>query len=54
MQDCAVGVNRPYGGVIDAGADAAVMFETRRDMLGDTVALETPYRGRLSHKCNLR
>jgi N-formylglutamate amidohydrolase len=29
-----VGLNRPYGGVIDAGATAAVMFEIRRDMLG--------------------
>lgn len=30
-----VGLNRPYSGVIDAGAAAAVMFEIRRDMLGN-------------------
>jgi N-formylglutamate amidohydrolase len=30
-----VGLNRPYGGVIDAGAAAAIMLELRRDMLGD-------------------
>lgn len=29
-----VGLNRPYGGVIDAGADSAAMLEIRRDMLG--------------------
>jgi hypothetical protein len=31
---CTVGLNRPYGDVIDAGAEAAVMFEIRRDLLG--------------------
>lgn len=29
-----VGINSPYAGVIDAGADAAVMIEIRRDILG--------------------
>lgn len=29
-----VGLDRPYGGVIDAGSRVAVMFEIRRDILG--------------------
>lgn len=28
-----VGINVPYAGVIDAGADAAIMIEIRRDVL---------------------
>jgi hypothetical protein len=34
-----VGHNTPYNGVIDAGADAAVMIEIRRDLVGDWVRL---------------
>ena len=30
-----VGLDTPYAGVIDAGAEAAIMIEIRRDMLAD-------------------
>lgn len=33
-----VGHNTPYAGVIDAGANAAVMIEIRRDIVGQSVA----------------
>ena len=33
-QGFTVAENAPYAGVIDAGADAAIMIEIRRDMLG--------------------
>ena len=34
-QDYEVGHNTPYAGVIDAGANAAVMIEIRRDVVGE-------------------
>jgi predicted N-formylglutamate amidohydrolase len=43
-----VGHNTPYAGVIDAGAQAAVMIEIRRDVVGQPSATDSKWQRLIS------